>query len=102
MVQKQSWDGLITRWYEKELGLRGGYSRRLNADIPSSIPNSQYIISTDYGLKIVAVSGRLLEHPKLLDEPHYSHPYGYPKLKTSSEKEIITRLYRKYKKAQER
>jgi len=42
----------------KNLGLRGGYSRRIRSNLPSSIANSQYIVSDDVGLRVVALSGK--------------------------------------------
>ena len=94
-IQLQSWEGRITKWYETNLNLDGGYARRVKRDAKSSVLNSEYIVSTDSGLKIVARSGKLIK--PILQEPHYYHYYGNPTLLTQAQKQIIRRRYNKLK-----
>ncbi len=96
MTQLQSWEGKLTDWYENNLGLNGGYARRIKRDLKSSIPNSEYVKSTDTGLKIVARSGQRIK--PILIEPHYLHYYGNPSLLTSDQKKMIRGRYDIYKK----
>lgn len=96
MVQLQSWEGRLTDWYENNLELDGGYARRIKRGLKSSIANSEYVKSTDNGLKIVARSGQRIK--PILTEPHYLHYYGNPSLLTSNQKEMIRRRYNQYKK----
>lgn len=95
MTQLQSWKGILTKWYERNLNLDGGYARRVNKNKKSSILNSEYIVSTDSGLKIVARSGKLIR--PILQEPHYLHYYGNPQLLTPNQKKIIRQRYNKLK-----
>jgi len=88
----------LTKWYEKNLGLRGGYSRRIRSNLPSSIANSQYIVSDDVGLRVVALSGKRLAKPQFINEPHYSHHYGSKRIKTPTQKQLIKREYQKERK----
>lgn len=85
----------MTKWYERNLNLDGGYARRIRRDKQSSILNSEYIVSTDSGLKIVARSGKMIK--PILKEPHYYHYYGNPDLLTKNQKEIIRKRYNKLK-----
>lgn len=94
MAELQSWEGSITRWYEKNLGLRGGYSRRIHRGLPSSIENSEYVTELPYGLRIVARSGMRLPSP-IQTEAHYSHPYGNPKLVSDNRRKMIKQNYKR-------
>lgn len=62
---------------------------------PSSVTNSQYVISDDVGLRVIAISGKKLPKPQFIDEPHYSHSYGSKRIKTPTQKQIIKREYKK-------
>lgn len=94
MTQLQSWDGSITDWYEKNLGLRGGYSRKIHRAYSSSIPNSEYVQELPYGLRIVARSGKRLSAPIKI-ESHYNHPYGNPTSISDVRRKLIKQLYKK-------
>ena len=94
MTQLQSWDGRLVDWYEKNLGLRGGYSRKIHRGLPSSLANSEYVQELPHGLKIVARSGKRLSTPIKI-EPHYNHPYGNPTSVSDMRKKLIKKLYEK-------
>lgn len=96
-MELQSWDGSITNWYETQLGLKGGYSRKIHRALPSSIQNSEYVQELSNGLRVVARSGHKLPTPVLV-EPHYNHPYGNPTSVSDMQRQALKREYNKQRK----
>lgn len=78
-MKNNSWEGAITRYYEKQLGLHGGYARRIRPREKSSIANSEYIKSDDLGLKVVARSGHRINPTPTSYHPHFHNYYGNEK-----------------------
>lgn len=78
MAQLTSWEGQLTNWYERNLGLSGGYVRKIDRTKPTSISNSEYVKSDELSLKIVARSGRKINPIRSDRELHYNHNYASP------------------------
>jgi hypothetical protein len=78
MPQKMSWDGELEKVYER-LGFHGGYPRKLNHNLPSSLANSEYVKSDGVAVYVVGRAGKKLNSP-IKDPsnftPHFHNFYG--------------------------
>lgn len=84
-MKQASWEGKLTKLYESRLGLHGGYVRRINPKLPTSLSNSEYVKSDDVSLYIVARKGVKISPIKSIDTrvPHYNNYYAHDKSSSS-------------------